>query len=110
MGFDASKIDKIGFWVVFGGYVRFQNTVMCIFSQTIKILQNPIKMLLEGLKIQFLAFGTFTHARNIIFVKDRLISESHLMIKMCSFSVRNDNICYEHMSVFVNVFKYDTNI
>ena len=36
-------------------------------------------------------------AHDIIFVNDRFISESRFTNKICSFSVRNDKICYEQM-------------
>ena len=100
MGFGALKIEKIAYFT-FRGY---------IFTNKLKSFGKPIRMAIERLKFKILAFGTFTHARDIIFTKYRLISESRFIIKMCPFSVQNDKICSEQMFVFVNVFGYDTNI
>ena len=49
-----------------------------------------------------------TRARDNIFDKHRLISESRFINKMCLFSVRNDKICSEQRSMFVKVFEDDT--
>ena len=67
-------------------------------------------MVIEGPKFQFLAFGTFTHARDIISPKDRLSSETRVTSKMYSFSVWNDKMCSEQRSVFVKIFGYDRGI
>ena len=58
-------------------------------------------MVIERLKFKNLASGTLTHAHDTIFDKYRLASESHFMNEMCIFSVRNDKMCYEQMSIFV---------
>ena len=44
-------------------------------------------MVIEGLKFKMLASGMFTRARDNIFVKDQLASESRFTSKMCQFSV-----------------------
>ena len=49
-----------------------------------------------------------TCARDTIFAKDCLLSESRFTNKMCPLSVQNVNICYEQRYVFVNVFRYNT--
>ena len=78
------------------------------FSQKIKIIKKPVRMVLEGLKYKILASETLTYAHDSTFAKDRHFSELCFTSKMCSFSVQNHKMCYEQRSVFTNVFLYDT--
>ena len=62
------------------------------------------------IKFQCLASGTLPRARNTIFPNIVFLSETRCLNKMCSLSVQNVKICYEQISVFVKVFRYDTYI
>ena len=108
MSFGAPENTKNALFHVFGHVSRLPNSVDMHFHRKLKSSKKPIRMVIEGLTFQFLAYGTLTRAQNTVFAKDRLIS--HFTNKMCIFSVQNDNIRSEQMSVFVNVFRYDTQI
>ena len=60
------------------------------------------------LKFKNLAYETLARAHDNTFAKYRHMSESRFTNKMCSFSVQNDKMRFEQMSVFTNIFLYDT--
>ena len=104
------KTPKIAYFAFLGMYVNFEMPYEVHFSQKNKILLKPIRMVIEGPTFQFLASGTPTRARDTIFPKDRLSSETRFTSKMCSFSVQNDKIRSKQRSIFVKVFGYDRGI
>ena len=104
------KCQKWCFGLFLGVTFDFKMTWKCIFHRNLKSLKNHSNRITQIPIFSVRGHTRLTHTQYIIFAKNCSSSESRFANKICPLSVQNDNIWYEHRSVFVKVFRYDTYI